>query len=149
MLGTNYYLTKIIEAFIIGFGVAYLFGPISIKLAHKLGVIDTPRDARRVHKKPIPRFGGMSIFMGSMAAMLIPAGMNANIKVAMIGGALMYLLGIWDDIKDIKPIVKFGGQVLIASLVYFLGIRITFIGSYLVAFEGTQAHLIQIGRAHV
>jgi UDP-GlcNAc:undecaprenyl-phosphate GlcNAc-1-phosphate transferase len=142
MLGNNYYLTKIIEAFIIGFGVAYLFGPISIKLAHKLGVIDTPRDARRVHKKPIPRFGGMSIFMGSMAAMLIPAGMNANIKVAMIGGALMYLLGIWDDIKDIKPIVKFGGQVLIASLVYFLGIRITFIGSYLVAFEGTQAHLI-------
>ena len=73
MLGTNYYLSKIAEVFIIGFGVAYLFGPVSIKLAHKLGVIDTPKDARRVHKKPIPRFGGLSIFMGSMAAMLIPA----------------------------------------------------------------------------
>ena len=98
MLGTNYYLSKIAEALIIGIVVAYLTAPVSIKLAHRLGVIDTPKDARRVHKKPIPRFGGMSIFLGSMAAMIIPAGMNANIKTAMIGGALMYLLGIIDDI---------------------------------------------------
>lgn len=129
MLGTNYYLSKIAEALIIGIVVAYLTAPVSIKLAHRLGVIDTPKDARRVHKKPIPRFGGMSIFLGSMAAMIIPAGMNANIKTAMIGGALMYLLGIIDDIKDIKPAVKFGGQILIASLVYALGIRITFISN--------------------
>ena len=139
MLGTNYYLSKIAEAFIIGFVVAYLTAPVSIKLAHKLGVIDTPKDARRVHKKPIPRFGGMSIFLGSMAAMAIPAGMNANIKTAMIGGTLMYLLGIIDDIKDIKPLVKFGGQIFIASLVYALGIRITFISNYFGA-AVTDAH---------
>lgn len=130
MLGTNYYMTKILEALLIGFVVAYLSAPVSIKLAHKLGVIDTPKDARRVHKKPIPRFGGMSIFLGSMAAMVIPAGMNNNIKTAMIGGALMYLLGIIDDIRDIKPVTKFAGQLLIASLVYAMGIRITFISNY-------------------
>lgn len=123
-------MTRILEALILGFVVAYLAAPVSIKLAHKLGVIDTPKDARRVHKKPIPRFGGMSIFLGSMAAMVIPAGMNNNIKTAMIGGALMYLLGIIDDIRDIKPVTKFVGQILIASLVYALGIRITFISNY-------------------
>ena len=139
MLGTNYYLSKIAEALIIGIVVAYLTAPVSIKLAHRLGVIDTPKDARRVHKKPIPRFGGMSIFLGSMAAMIIPAGMNANIKTAMIGGALMYLLGIIDDIKDIKPAVKFGGQILIASLVYAWGLRITFISNYFGA-AVTDAH---------
>ena len=139
MLGINYYLSRIAEAFIIGVVVAYLTAPVSIKLAHRLGVIDTPKDARRVHKKPIPRFGGMSIFLGSMAAMVIPAGMNANIKTAMIGGALMYLLGIIDDIKDIKPVVKFGGQLLIASLVYALGIRITFVSNYFGA-AVTDAH---------
>ena len=139
MLGINYYLSRIAEAFIIGVVVAYLTAPVSIKLAHRLGVIDTPKDARRVHKKPIPRFGGMSIFLGSMVAMVIPAGMNANIKTAMIGGALMYLLGIIDDIKDIKPVVKFGGQLLIASLVYTLGIRITFVSNYFGA-AVTDAH---------
>jgi len=139
MLGVNYYLGKILKVFVIGFVVAYLTAPLSIKLAHKLGVIDTPKDARRVHKKPIPRFGGMSIFLGSMAAMVIPAGMNQNIKTAMIGGALMYLLGITDDIKDLKPAVKFGGQLLIASVVYALGIRITFISNYFGA-AVTDAH---------
>ena len=128
--GTNYYLSRIIEALIISVVVAYLTAPLSIRLAHKLGVIDRPKDARRVHKKPIPRFGGMAIFLGSMAAMLIPAGMNDKIKAAMIGGLLMYLLGIWDDIKDIKPAVKFLGQFVIASIVYGLGIRITFISNY-------------------
>lgn len=130
MLGTNYYLAKIIEALVISIVVAFATAPLSIRIAHKLGVIDRPKDARRVHKKPIPRFGGMAIFLGSMAAMLIPAGMNEKIKIAMIGGLLMYLLGIADDIKNLKPAFKFLGQFLIASIVYALGIRITFISNY-------------------
>lgn len=130
MLNANYYLSKIIEALLISGVISFVTAPVSIKLAHKLGVIDTPRDARRVHRKPIPRFGGMAIFLGSMAAMAIPAGMNDKIKVAMLGGLLMYLLGVIDDIKDIKPIVKFAGQLLIASLVYALGARITFISNF-------------------
>jgi UDP-GlcNAc:undecaprenyl-phosphate GlcNAc-1-phosphate transferase len=80
MPGVNYYLSKIIEALIISVAVAFVASPLSIRIANKLGVIDRPKDARRVHKKPIPRFGGMAIFLGSMAAMLIPAGMNEKIK---------------------------------------------------------------------
>ena len=51
----------------------------------------------------------------------------------------MYILGIIDDIKDIKPAVKFGGQLLIASIVYAMGIRITFISNYFGA-AVTDAH---------
>ena len=130
MLNSNYYLGKILEALLISGVIAFLTSPLSIRIAHKLGVIDTPKDARRVHKKPIPRFGGMAIFLGSMAAMFIPAGMSNKIGTAMIGGALMYGLGVIDDILDIKPAVKFLGQFGIASLVYALGIRITFISNY-------------------
>ena len=149
--GVNYYLGRILEALIISFVIAFATGPLSIRLAHKLGVIDRPKDARRVHKKPIPRFGGMAIFLGSMTAMLIPAGMNSKIKVAMIGGLLMYLLGIWDDIKDIKPVVKFAGQFGIASLVYALGIRITFISNYFGA-KVTDSHanvILSAGVAYI
>ena len=145
-MGTNYYLIRIIQAFVIAVAIAAATSPLSIRLAHKLGVIDRPKDARRVHKKPIPRFGGMAIFLGSMAAMTIPAGMNDKIKYAMIGGALMYLLGIADDIKDLKPAVKFAGQFLIASLVYALGIRITFISDYFRGgFAVSNANLILSG----
>ena len=130
MPGVSYYLSKIIQAMIISVVVAYAATPLSIRIANKFGIIDKPKDERRVHKKPIPRFGGMGIFLGSMAALIIPAGMNNKIQVAMLGGALMYLLGIIDDILDIKPLVKFGGQVAIASIVYALGVRITFISNF-------------------
>lgn len=130
MPGVSYYLSKIIQAMIISVVVAYAATPLSIRIANKFGIIDKPKDERRVHKKPIPRFGGMGIFLGSMAALIIPAGMNNKIQIAMLGGALMYLLGIIDDILDIKPLVKFGGQVAIASIVYALGVRITFISNF-------------------
>lgn len=143
MLGANYYLTKIITALAISIAVAFATTPLSIKIAHKLGVIDKPKDARRVHKNPTPRFGGMAIFLGSMAAMLIPAGMNNKIAVAMAGGLLMYLLGITDDILDIKPIVKFLGQLIIASGVYAFGVRISFISNYFgMTPNGSNANVI-------
>ncbi len=141
-MGTNYYLITIIKTFLIAIAVAAATAPLSIRIAHKLGVIDRPKDARRVHKKPIPRFGGMSIFLGSMAAMIIPAGMNSNIKVAMLGGVMMYLLGIADDITDLKPAVKFAGQLIIASVVYALGVRITFISNYFGGFAVSNANVI-------
>lgn len=117
-------------ALVISVGVAALTTPLSIRIANRCGIIDRPKDARRVHKKPIPRFGGMGIFLGATAAMIIPAGMNEQIKIAMLGGMLMYGLGVIDDIVDIRPITKFMGQFLIASMVYSTGIRIRFISNY-------------------
>ena len=123
----SFYLTKIIQVLVIGFVVAYATTPLSIRLAYKLDIIDKPRDDRRVHNRPIPRFGGLGIFLGSMAAMIIPAGMNSSIRVAMLGGFMMYALGVADDILDLKPMVKFSGQLLTATFVFFMGIRIRFI----------------------
>ena len=147
----NYFLSKILEVFFISVAVAFVTTPLSIKIAYKLGVIDRPKDARRMHKEPIPRFGGMAIFLGSMIAMTIPAAMNEKIKIAMIGGLLMYLLGVLDDVKDLKPAVKFGGQVVVASLMYALGIRITFIGNYF-GFSTLDAHanvILSAGVAYI
>lgn len=143
MPGFSFFLRRIIEVLIISIAVAFATAPLSIRLAHKLGVIDSPKDGRRVHKRPIPRFGGMSIFLGTMAGMIIPAGMNSNIRVAMIGGILMYGVGVADDILDLRPAVKFLGQLIIASAVYAAGIRITFISNFFgVATSDPHANLL-------
>lgn len=139
MPGVSYYLGKIFEAMLISVVVAFAATPLSIRIANKFGIIDKPKDERRVHKKPIPRFGGMGIFLGSMAGLMIPAGMNNKIAIAMLGGLLMYVLGVIDDIFDIKPLIKFGGQIIIASIVYSLGVRITFISNYFGA-AGADSH---------
>ena len=141
----TFYLKRVILALLIGFIVAYLTTPLSIKLAFKFDIIDKPRDDRRMHNRPIPRFGGLGIFLGSMVAMIIPAQMNPGIRVAMIGGLLMYLLGVADDIKDLKPMVKFGGQVLIATIVFSLGIRIRFINMVLAPMESGSKLLVGLG----
>ena len=138
----TFYLKRVVITLIIGFVVAYLTTPLSIKLAVKFDIIDKPRDDRRVHNRPIPRFGGMGIFLGSMAAMIIPAEMNHSIRTAMLGGLLMYLLGVLDDIKDLKPFVKFGGQVAVATLVYALGIRIRFINMMLAPIDHESKVLV-------
>ena len=117
-------------------GCSLIATPLSIRIAYKFNIIDTPHDSRRLHTHPVPRFGGFGIFVGANAALIVPAQVNHRIAIALIGGLLMYLLGVLDDIKDLRPIVKFAGQLAIASFVYALGIRITFITNF---FDGSFA----------
>ena len=124
----SHYLIRIIEVFAIGFVGAFLASPLSIRLAYKLDIIDRPRSDRRIHDRPIPRFGGIAIVVGTSIAMLIPAADNKLLKVAILGGLLMYLLGAMDDKFDLKPIIKFLGQLGVATVVYCMGVKINFIG---------------------
>ena len=142
MLTTNY-LLQIIKVFLVGVAVALLVTPLSIKVANKFDIIDRPRDDRRIHDRPIPRFGGMGIFVGTMVALMIPSQINVQLRIAMLGGLLMYLLGAVDDIKNLKPAIKFAGQWVIATLMYIMGIRITFITNYFGSTSnGSNAHLV-------
>ena len=145
MIQYSFYLSRVIEVLAIGIVVAYATTPLSIRLAYKLDIIDRPRDDRRVHSRPIPRFGGLGIFLGSMAAMLIPAGMNSSIRVAMLGGFMMYSLGVADDILDLKPLVKFSGQIITATFVYAMGIRIRFINLMLIPAAHDSKVLLYFG----
>ena len=64
MLSLKYILSTthlFIVTFILSAVISYLVTPFVIRLAYKIGAIDVPKDNRRVHKKPIPRLGGLSI----------------------------------------------------------------------------------------
>ena len=52
----------IIAAFAVAAVLSYFFTPPVKNFAHKVGAIDVPKDARRMHKKPIPRLGGLAIY---------------------------------------------------------------------------------------
>lgn len=93
--------------------------------------MDVPRDKRRVHNKPMPRFGGIAIYAGIMVGLaLFVLGKNAHIPAVMVGCTLIYILGAIDDIKGMKPLVKFGGQVICATVVFAMGLRINFITNW-------------------
>ena len=113
-----------------GFAVACIATPFAIWIAPKIGAMDVPKDDRRVHNKPIPRFGGIAIFAGMMVALATFAAEDKGVPAAMAGCTLIYILGLIDDLKNLKPIVKLSGQVVSAVVVYAMGLRIEFITNY-------------------
>lgn len=60
-----------IYGFLVAMVLAYLVTPLVMKLAWKIGAIDMPGEARRVHKKPMPRLGGLAIYIAFITAGLL------------------------------------------------------------------------------
>ena len=109
---------------LVAFVVAAAVTPAAIKIAPKIGAMDIPKDERRMHKKPMPRFGGIAIYLGIMAALAVFALKDKGITSVMTGCTLIYMLGLIDDLKDLKPLVKLCGQIVCATVVYIMGVRI-------------------------
>ena len=94
--------------------------PIVKKIAHHIGAIDIPNE-RKVHHKPMPRLGGLAIFLSSLLGYILFGQLNIQMISILIGGFILILLGICDDIKPIKAKYKLLGQILAASVVVFYG----------------------------
>ena len=116
--------------FAVAFVIALVITPISIKIAYKIGVISVPGDGRRMHARNIPRLGGLAIFVATTIAMLIFGRAFDKIHIIVLGGALMYLVGLVDDIKPLKAWMKLLLQLAIVIMMYVMGVRINFIQNF-------------------
>lgn len=116
--------------FLVALAASILVTPVAIRLAPKIGAVDIPLDNRRMHTKTMPRFGGLAIFAGSTTAMLIFLKFDPRVVTIVMGGALIYILGVIDDIKHLSAKVKFLGQTFVALIMYVNGIRIEFLTNF-------------------
>ena len=113
--------------------LAYTLTPIVRVLAFKLGAIDIPRDNRRMHKKPIPRIGGLAIFFSFFITSLLFCNIDHQLMTVLGGSMLMVLLGVLDDIYALNPWLKLIWQLGVATATVLSGIKIDQInigGSY-------------------
>ena len=120
-------MIKMILALITSFGISYLSTPLAMKLAHKIGAIDVPKDNRRVHKEPIPRLGGLAIFLGFIITSMIFVDINKKMIGIFLGALIIVIIGIIDDVKEIKAKVKLGVQILAAVIVVIFGVQIEWV----------------------
>jgi len=112
-----------VVAFTIALAVAYFATPKVKEIAIKAGAMDAP-DARKVHKEPIPRMGGLAIYLGFVLAVLASMHVNREIAGLLIGGTVILAVGIIDDMKQISAKTKLFGQILAAMLPILFGVKI-------------------------
>ena len=94
--------------------------PFIKKVANHVGALDIP-DARKVHQKPMPRLGGLGIYMGFLLGYIFFGTMSLKINAILIGSFIIIVTGLVDDIKPIPAKVKFLFQILAASVVAIYG----------------------------
>lgn len=115
-----------ILAFLLSALVCYFITPLVINLAYKIGAIDVPKDNRRVHKKPIPRLGGLAIFSGFMASCIVFIRPTQELLAIMLSSLIIVCMGIVDDTAPMKAKTKLLIQIICAGIVTWAGVRIDF-----------------------
>lgn len=132
---------KYIFAFITAYAACSILTPLMIALAPKIGAIDVPEDDRRMHTKPIPRFGGFAIFISFLIAVTIYSDLNSSkIFGLILGSSIIVLMGIIDDVRGLSAKTKLIVQIVAASILFYFGFRIEFFTNL---FETNQ--IVRIG----
>jgi len=94
-------------------------------LAPRTGFIDHP-EARRIHKRPVPRLGGVAIYLAvSVAALILGEQLNFyEFGAILVGATGMSFMGLVDDRWGLRPLIKMSAQILVALLLYANGIYV-------------------------
>lgn len=126
-------------AFLLAFITAYVITPYTIRFAKKVGALDIPKESRKIHKKPMPRLGGLAVIAGfAVSVIYLLVVMSVERTINLFGSEQYYikLIGFFsgivilgafcfiDDLKGINPFVKLAGQLLAAIVVTLCGIQI-------------------------
>ena len=125
--------TKIVIDVLLALGVALLISflttPLVKMFAYKVGAIDVPKDARRVHKHPIPRLGGLAMFIGFLLAVVLFADIDRQTEGILLGSIVIVILGVIDDIMPLPALLKFGVQIVAALIAVYFGVVIEIVSN--------------------
>jgi len=129
-------MTTLLTTFLLSLLLAYLLTPLVSTLARRLGIVDRPAE-RKVHERPIPRAGGVAIYLAFMLPFLAAVGVQSvlfgylttDLKLLgiIIGGTLVFAIGLWDDVRPLPARVKLGAQTLAALIAYASGVQIVLV----------------------
>ncbi len=126
-------MISVASAFLVAALVVLVLTPIMASLAKGVGILDRPSE-RKVHKEPVPRLGGVAIFLGvgisifsiflygTALGKLLP--WDTPRLCLWLGATLAFGLGLLDDVKRLPPKLKLMVQAAAAMLAYAGGVRI-------------------------
>lgn len=119
------FATAVVASFVLTFAVR--------ARARRAGLFD-PTDERKLHERPVPRIGGLAIFLAVAIALGLVVALfggsvvqvgGSRLLVVLAGAAAMHALGLYDDVAPLRARWKFLAQIAISLAVYAAGVRIT------------------------
>ncbi len=141
---------KYAAAFCGALAIALLLTPFLRETARKIGMVDQP-DARRINKVPVPRGGGLSIFVAfhlMLGALVLSMGEPISQQFSyhwqgrfLLASGLLVVVGLADDKFGMRPLVKLAGQVVVALMLYASGVHV---GGIVVAFPAWLDCLVTV-----
>ena len=109
--------------------VSFAITPLVKAFSVKVGAIDVPKDNRRMHDHPIPRLGGLAIFLGFMFAVVLMVPLNGSERGMLLGAVIIVVLGIFDDIYALPAKLKFVVQIVAALISVLAGNQISILSN--------------------
>ena len=113
-------INNVILMVLIPFVFVALIIPLIKKIAFHIGAIDIPNE-RKIHKKPMPRLGGLGIYAGFLLGYILFGEYTYMMNSILIGSFVLIITGIIDDIKPLGAKYKLIGQILASMIVVFYG----------------------------
>lgn len=124
--------------FVIAAVIVYALTPLMGRLARRTGVVDTPSDERRMHEYATPLLGGLGMYVGWLVAVLLLVPINRPVWGIIGGATIVVTVGLFDDLYELEPIVKFFGQLFAIAVAIYFDIRVARVG---VPFTDTLLYL--------
>ncbi|MDU3184546.1 MAG: MraY family glycosyltransferase, partial [Staphylococcus epidermidis] len=128
--------------------VSLIITPIIIVISKKLDLVDRP-NFRKVHTKPISVMGGTVILFSFLIGIWLGHPIEREVKPLILGTITMYMVGLIDDIYDLRPYLKLAGQIVAALIVTFYGIGLDGLASGVSALALMTIGFIAILQANI
>jgi len=110
----------------LAFLMTYILTPLVRRLAFRVGALDQP-DPRKIHHQPMPRLGGLAIYLVFVVIVFFSQSWDIRLLGLLLGGTIIVITGIIDDIRGLSAWVKLLVQILAAFILFIVGIRVDFL----------------------
>ena len=111
-------------SFILSFFLSLYITPRVRDVALKLNIVDVPDNSLKCHKDPIPYMGGFAIYVAFLITLALTFDFRKEVLSLLLGGSIVLIIGIIDDLKSLSPGLKLIGQCLAVIALMKSGIRI-------------------------
>jgi UDP-GlcNAc:undecaprenyl-phosphate GlcNAc-1-phosphate transferase len=113
-----------IFSFFLSFFLSLYLIPRVREVALRLNIVDVPDNHLKCHKEPVPYMGGIAIYISFLVTLALTFDFSLEVLGLLLGGSIVLIIGVIDDLKALSPGLKLLGQCLAILALMKSGIRI-------------------------